>query len=146
MPKSDATVKKLLRDECRIVIGQIATALEKSLSKINLTLDIWTQPGMKYSYLGVTAHFINCSFEATRLILLIFSFSTFIFWFIRAFLGLIDLPPSHTAAVVKTNLDKIMSYYKLNEEDVFAIITDNGSNVVCAFKDDYEGLQFLVSK
>jgi hypothetical protein len=59
--------------------------------------------------------------------------------YFRVFLGLDNLPPSHTAEVVKTHLKKILSVYKITDESIFAYITDNGSNVVCAFKDDYEG-------
>jgi hypothetical protein len=144
LPKSDSTAKKILRDECKAIISKISTALEKSLSKITITLDIWTQPGMKFSYLGVTAHFIDCSFQALRL-KLIFLKTKFTFIY-SVFLGLHELPPSHTAVVVKTHLDKILSYYKIDEDALFSIITDNGSNVVCAFKDDYQGCIFHINR
>lgn len=70
-------MERLLKDKATAIFGKVKTYLANSLSKVkkskniikNLTtqiaiaLDVWTDPGLKNSYLAITGHFIADDFS-----------------------------------------------------------------------------------
>ena len=55
-----------MNDEFNSVVVNIRSKVKNSISKISIALDIWTQPGMHYSYLGVTAHYVTDTWTFKR--------------------------------------------------------------------------------
>ena len=45
---------------------------------------------------------------------------------------------SHTAVNIRVVLDEILSEWDIGHGEIFAIITDNGSNMVAAFKEQVQ--------
>jgi hypothetical protein len=53
-----------------------------------------------------------------------------------AFLGLREIFGSHTAQLVKETVSDLLDEYGLNlEKDIFKVVSDNGANFKCAFKE-----------
>lgn len=77
---------------------------------------------MSESFLGVTAHFVHkASNKSHRVTLACQSFTA-----------------PHTAARIYTIVDKVINEFGLKPADIFAIVTENGFNLVAAFK-EFEG-------
>uniref|UniRef100_A0A915DYR1 Uncharacterized protein n=1 Tax=Ditylenchus dipsaci TaxID=166011 RepID=A0A915DYR1_9BILA len=83
----------------------------------SITLDLWTDESYKHAYLGVTLHFVRRS----RLE--------------RMFFGLREMDKDHTAENILTATEELLGKFDLSLDRIFKIVTDNGSNVVAAFKD-----------
>jgi len=53
----------------------------------------------------------------------------------RVFLGLKELKGSHTAYLLRTKSEELLEEYGLAIKYLYKIVTDSGSNILCAFKD-----------
>ena len=91
-----------------------------SAERISLCADIWSKKGMTASFLGLTAHYYSRSKKAKCNITIA----------IRGF----ESP--HTAERVSKLVDEIVSEWKIPSYKIFRILTDNGSNMIAAFKGD----------
>ena len=103
------------------------TAMNKELDlllqglkgKLCKHLDTWTKKGMSESFLSVTAHFFlrksHKHFKATLAV--------------RIF------PQQHTADQVLDVLKAVLCEWSIEESRISKVLTDNGSNMVAAFKD-----------
>ena len=90
----------------------------QSANAISLCCDIWSKKGLSSSYLGVTAHFfLRC--DRRRHIVT---------------LAVRRLTSSHTAATIRLTVEEILAEWDINPSILSAILTDNGSNMVAAFK------------
>ena len=49
------------------------------------------------------------------------------------------MPMHHDAQTVRRCLNKILLFW-INEDDIFAYLTDNGSNAIKAFENDLQGI------
>lgn len=56
------------------------------------------------------------------------------------------MPMHHDAQTVRQCLNKILYRYGINEDDIFAYLTDNGSNVIKAFEDDIQGILYRIMR
>jgi len=119
LPASNNTIKQLLLNESKRIQGHLASELRQFKGSVVLTIDIWTDPIMLHSYVGITAHFIHGS-------KLIF-----------CCIGVEDLIGRHNAENIKECVEKKLAIYGLQLNDIFSIVTDNGSNVIKAF-DNYQ--------
>jgi hypothetical protein len=88
----------------------------ESARKIHLACDIWTKNGMSESFLGITAHFIS----KHKLH--------------RVTLAVRRMPSQHTGDRIREVVEDILREWGLGIEKVGKILTDNGSNMVKAFK------------
>ena len=105
----------LLMDDLK---GKIKVYLD-SAQRVSVCTDIWTKRGMTSSYLGVTAHFFSRHNQRRHSVTLA----------VRLF----DHP--HTAERVRSLLDVIMKEWDIDQK-LYVIITNNGSNMVKAFRND----------
>ena len=87
--------------------------------RVSLTVDIWSRKSMTASYLGVTAHFFTRSDHKRR----------------NATIAVRRLPSPHTAERVEEIVEEVMGEWELSRDKVSAILTDNGSNMVAAFRE-----------
>ena len=91
-----------------------------SAERISLCADIWSKKGMTASFLGLTAHYYSRSKKAKCNITIA----------VRRF----ESP--HTAERVSKLVDEIVCEWKIPYYKIFRILTDNGSNMIAAFKGD----------
>ncbi|KAI9559669.1 hypothetical protein GHT06_013674 [Daphnia sinensis] len=95
-----------------LIRNRIINALSKPLS----TADIWTKKGLTSSYLGITVHYVSAD-ETLE----------------EAVIELISFPPPHTGDAIGELVKRTFQEWNLK---VPIIVTDNGSNMVKAFKLD----------
>ena len=98
------------------VKGKISDSF-KGACKISIFADIWSKPGMTASFLGITAHYFCSSDNQCHTITL----------------AVRHLPSPHTAEISNT-VEDILLEWNIPELNIFRILTDNGSNMVVAFK------------
>lgn len=91
-----------------------------SAERISLCAGIWSKKGMTASFLGLTAHYYSRPKKDKCNITIV----------VRRF------ESSHTAEWVSKLVDEIVSEWKIPCYKVFCILTDNGSNMIAAFKED----------
>jgi len=84
-------------------------------------LDIWTKQDMTASYLGVSAACYAKSAKCAR----------------HALLSLVNINHPHTAERIKQAMEQVLDEWKIPREKILLVITDNGSNMIAAFKDDW---------
>ena len=109
--------------ELDMLYSNLKEDLRKSLDsaeRISLCADIWSKKGMTASFLGLTAHYYSRSKKAKCNITIA----------VRRF----ESP--HTAERVSKLVDEIVSEWKIPSNKIFRILTDNGSNMIAAFKGD----------
>ena len=99
-----------------------------SCDQVCLTEDVWTSSAME-AYLGVTAHLINAEWDMQTYIVVVK-----------------PLEGSHTAEnIVQWNID-VLHDFSIAESKVYAIVHDNGSNMVAAVTDLREVLPKSAAK
>lgn len=118
IPFSNTTLKKRLCELYAEVKGSLANRIHKSQVRPSITCDAWSDKAMRHSYLGMTIHFCDEEFQLSS-----------------GFLGLVELSGSHTGALIRSSVQSLLSRYDLDLKDVYCVVTDNGSNIVSAFKD-----------
>jgi len=100
----------------------LSKIMKERLSSVNdicLTADIWTDTLNTKSYIGVTAHYIlRTQFKSVTI-------------------GVTELEENHTADYLKHWLLKITSDWRIEKENIVAIITDNASNIRKAVVDGF---------
>ena len=87
--------------------------------KITLCADIWTKKGMTSSYLGITGHFF-CRLDQRKHIVT---------------LAVRNLPHPHNAEHIRSTVDTVLGEWNIPLMKVMAVVTDNGSNMVKAFRE-----------
>ncbi|KAI7804112.1 putative zinc finger BED domain-containing protein 4-like, partial [Triplophysa rosa] len=90
--------------------------------KITLGLDIWTKRGLTASFLAISACYFCPQEEKAKHILL----------------TLVQLSHPHTAECIKTCVDRCTEEWGIPKNKILTVITDNGSNMVTAFKKSEE--------
>ena len=99
---------------------------------VNICADIWTKKGMTASFIGVTAHFFTTGDHKRHNITL----------------AVRRMPSPHTADAVAEIVEAILAEWKIHKEKVHRILTDNGSNMIAAFKEqtNIEGEEELTTE
>ena len=87
------------------------------IRSFSLTTDIWTSRA-NHAYTGLTIHFINDQFELLHYLL-----------------ETKEFPDSHTSPNIASELTDILKEWGLSEDDVSAITTDNGRNIIAAIRE-----------
>ncbi len=98
--------------------GKVAVKLQ-DCGKVAICTDIWSRKGMTQSFLGITAHFFTKSDHRRRV----------------ATLAVKLLPSPHTGEAIEEAVRNGLLEWEIPERKISAILTDNGSNMIAAFKD-----------
>jgi len=94
--------------------------ISESLSgatKISICADIWSKPGMT-AFLGITSHYFSSNDNQHHTVTL----------------AVCNLPSPHTGEKIPDTVEDILLDWNLPKHHIFCILTDNGSNMVAAFK------------
>uniref|UniRef100_A0A8C6P0M1 Uncharacterized protein n=1 Tax=Nothobranchius furzeri TaxID=105023 RepID=A0A8C6P0M1_NOTFU len=89
-----------------------------SARKVCIGTDLWTKKGLTASFLGISCCFFCVEQQKPEHLLL----------------ALEQLDHPHTAQSIKACVEKCMQEWGILNEKVLTVITDNGSNMVAAFK------------
>ncbi|XP_070409744.1 uncharacterized protein [Nothobranchius furzeri] len=89
-----------------------------SARKVCIGTDLWTKKGLTASFLGISCCFFCVEQQKPEHLLL----------------ALEQLDHPHTAQSIKACVEKCMQEWGIPNEKVLSVITDNGSNMVAAFK------------
>ena len=92
--------------------------LVKTAGKSNVCLDIWSQPGLSYSYLGITIHIFDSASKK----------------FLALGLACTALAQPHTGTRIREALESTLETWGLSDTNVLRYITDQGSNVINGLK------------
>ena len=109
-------IDKLYSLMCDVIKGHLSSA-----TAVHFTTDLWTKKGLTSSYFGVTAHFSHVDGEYHSVLL--------------AMRNIKEL--HHTAAVVADLFKQVVTEWNVSSDQVRFVVTDNGSNIVKAFRDDF---------
>ena len=93
---------------------------KERLAMVSIGVDIWSKKGLTASFLAVTACFFNVQDNKAEHILL----------------NLKQMTHPHTALSIAAHVDECLEEWAIPKEKVLTIITDNGSNMVSAFRHD----------
>ena len=107
-------------------MSKLLTGLKKRISdslqggKIALTIDTWSRKGMSETFLGVTSH---CVLKKSLVLF-------------HATLAVKRFPHSHTAKRVLQLTRDVLRDWEIDVTRFIRILTDNGSNMVAAFREN----------
>ena len=91
----------------------------QSANFVSICCDIlWSKKGLTSSYLGITAHFFSRSDHCRHIVTL----------------AVRRLVTSHTARTIRQSVVEILAEWDIDPTKILAILTDNGSNMIAAFK------------
>ena len=116
MPGRSSIHKEL--DKIMIELKAKICAYIQSASAVSICCDVWSKKGLTSSYLGIMAHFFSRNDHRRHVVTL----------------AVRRLHTSHTAANIRKLVDEILEEWDIAPDKVSAVITDNGSNMVAAFK------------
>lgn len=105
----------------QLLQAELLERLDKA-KRISICVDIWSKQSFTKSYMGITAHFFD--FKSHRPI--------------RVLLGLRPMLEGHGAIYVRKIVYEVLTDWNLDSPKLFKIQSDNGSNVVSAFRNDSE--------
>ncbi|KAM4597213.1 uncharacterized protein V3H82_022897 [Fundulus diaphanus] len=86
--------------------------------RVSIGLDMWTKKGLTASFLAISACY-HCVEQSKP---------------VHILLALEQVAHPHTAQSIKACVDKCMQEWAIPKEKILTVITDNGSNMVAAFK------------
>lgn len=86
--------------------------------KFSVCCDMWSQQGLTHSFIGVTVQYYNKDNRRLE----------------TAALSCRELPHPHTADAIRNEVLKILSDWGLDEANVLRYITDQGANMIAAFR------------
>ena len=86
---------------------------------ISLCADIWTKRGLSSSYLGVTAQFFSLKDQKLH----------------NVVLAVRSMSHPHTCDAIKSLVEDIVAEWEIPIDKIQTITTDNGSNMIKAFRD-----------
>lgn len=89
------------------------------MSSLSITTDIWTDTLNTKSFLGVTCHFLNFNERKLR----------------SVNIGIIELDEKHDSDYLGRKIVSVCEEWNIQSENVTAVITDNGRNIVKAVTD-----------
>ena len=90
----------------------------QSANFVSICCDIWSKKRLTSSYLGTTAHFFSRSDHRRHIVTL----------------AVRRLVISHTACTIRQSVDEILAEWDIDPTKILASFTDNGSNMIAAFK------------
>ena len=87
--------------------------------KINFTIDLWTKKGLTSSYIGVSSHFFSCKDNTSH----------------YPMIAVRQIHHPTTGENIRALFEEIIAKWGMPGDKVMAVVTDNGSNVIKAFKE-----------
>ena len=121
-PKYEVPGVRALSNAVQVLFLEMRAKVQSHMANaksISVCTDVWTKKGMTSSYLGVTAHFFEYgTAQCIR----------------TATLAVKQMEGSITGLAIRCAIDKILKDWGI-EQKVNVFITDNGSNMVRAFKE-----------
>ncbi|CAG8837126.1 26123_t:CDS:2, partial [Gigaspora margarita] len=108
-----STIKTIIFDSYTSAIKQIIDLILETSGTVSLTFDIWFSRAHD-SYIGITCYWLTESFESHKIILEI---------------GELD---DHYASDIVESVNSVFDKFKINNQKIFSITTDNGTNVKLA--------------
>jgi len=94
----------------------------ENIDTISLGADIWSKKGLTESYLGISAYFYDKTNESKAVLTL----------------ALKLFPHPHKAENIRDIFQSVLTEYGIKHENIFRVITDNGSNMVKTFKIEWK--------
>ena len=104
--------------------ARIGTFLHEA-RKISICADVWSKKGLTSSYLGITAHFFSRKDHRRHCVTL----------------AVRRMVSAHTGAYIRKVVDEVLGEWEIHPTKVLASLTDNGSNMVAAFRVQLQVLQ-----
>ena len=90
----------------------------QSANFVSICCDIWSKKGLTSSYLGTTAYFFSRSDHCRHIVTL----------------AVRRLVTYHTVCTIRQSVDEILAEWDIDSTKILASLTDNGSNMIAAFK------------
>uniref|UniRef100_A0A914UGM3 Uncharacterized protein n=1 Tax=Plectus sambesii TaxID=2011161 RepID=A0A914UGM3_9BILA len=118
IPASRTKLTSLIENQLEQLKMKLQAALTGALM-FAVGLDVWMTKGMTNSYLALTVYFFSPSAKQLMNLLL----------------GLRPIVGRHSAATIKTMCNAMLAEWELKESDISRYVTDNGSNMIAAFRD-----------
>lgn len=87
--------------------------------KIAFTTDLWTKKGLTSSYIGVTTHFFSSKDDSSH----------------YPMIAVRRIHHPATGENIRSLFEEIIAEWGIPADKVMAVVTDNGSNVIKAFKE-----------
>jgi len=113
---SQETVRSMIHEAFNHTLPQLKAIIKDEATSVSLTLDLWTSRN-RQGYLGITCSFIDAE------------------WKLKEFTLAIEyVRYPHTAIHIRESLESILEEWDIRDK-VYAITTDNGSNVKKAIND-----------
>ncbi|KAH7722171.1 hypothetical protein AAVH_10346 [Aphelenchoides avenae] len=125
IPKSAQGGTAVLARQVKCVKRNVKQRIGAATSKVTVVVDIWS--AYDSSYVGVNSHFVD-----SKGCLAV------------CFLGVRDVEGTKTAERVRKVVDSVLAEYEISEEDVGFFITDNGSNLLKAYRESIEEVRIHV--
>uniref|UniRef100_H3A058 DUF659 domain-containing protein n=1 Tax=Latimeria chalumnae TaxID=7897 RepID=H3A058_LATCH len=110
-------MKKAITGETEKLKEEMAERLKKA-HKISICVDLWSKQSLLESYIRITAQF----YDKEKNLLCYIS------------LALCNIEERHMAEVILHEVKKCLEEWKVPDSKVQCIVTDNGSNVIKAFR------------
>lgn len=117
---SRKTITKLVDAKYEVLKDKFIKSIQK-ISSYTITCDIWTDISNK-SYLGVTVHM----YLKTETL------------FTKGVIGVIPLENNHTSEYIKNELLLVFEIFKINLNNITAIVTDSAPNMVNAINSIFD--------
>lgn len=115
---SRKVITQCMKGKYDLLSGIIKTKLE-AVVHLSLTTDVWTDTLNTKSYLGVTAHFISGQKQKSVTI------------------GVTELDDKHTSANLERWLLEIVEEWKIKQENITVVVSDNAANIKKAIVDAF---------
>uniref|UniRef100_A0A914UKV5 Uncharacterized protein n=1 Tax=Plectus sambesii TaxID=2011161 RepID=A0A914UKV5_9BILA len=119
LPSSRAKVRDLIFELHEETLISVKHHL-RGAQKVAVILDLWTQAGYKYGYLGVFASFLSPLTKDLEVLLL----------------GVRPLNHPHSAKRIQACANNILNEFGLDQRKISRILTDGASNILKAYKLD----------
>lgn len=103
------------------ISGNLRASIKTSLQNakfIAMTIDLWSRPGYSSAMMGITCHFFDR--KLNRLL--------------RALLACRTIEQPHTGEKIYNLSKKIIDEWGIDQSRILRIVSDNGSNIVSAFR------------
>lgn len=109
---SRKTFTQLLSSKYDVLSASVKSKLSL-VNHITLTTDVWTDTINTKSFLGITVHFLSLNKLNLESIAL----------------GVLELDERHTSVNIADWLNDALNTWGLNKNQIFLVVTDNGSNI-----------------
>ncbi len=111
------TVSKWVKEMAEELNAKVA-AFVQDANRFSVCLDLWSQKGLTYSYLGVTVHFYSPKMKELA----------------SAAVACKSLPHPHTEKAISEALAQVFVDWGFERENVVRYVTDQGANIMASLR------------